>query len=81
MRMTPAPTREDINGVSLVRLDAVADEWVAVVHPLWNWDNMITTSRRLAEFSDTRRVEPISTFDLARRPAGSIDAARRRLAG
>jgi DEAD/DEAH box helicase domain-containing protein len=81
LRMTANPSRQDVDGISLVRIDAGADEWGAVTHPLWNWDDLIANLPSLAAFSDAHRVEPISTFDLARRPAGALDAARKRLAG
>jgi hypothetical protein len=80
-RMMPRPERTEAGGIPLLRLDGGSDEWVAIVHPLWSWDHLVQTNGDLASFVDSHRVEPISTFDLSRRPAGALDMARKRLAG
>jgi DEAD/DEAH box helicase domain-containing protein len=80
LRMGRDRSRVDVGGVPMVQLSA-ADEWVAVIHPLWNWNHLVASNPEIARFSLGHRVDPISTFDLARRPAGSIEAARRNLAG
>jgi hypothetical protein len=81
LRMTADPERLDIAGFPLLRLDKTADSWAAVVHPLWNWDHIVSVEPALADFVETHRTVALSTFELARRPAGTLDFARRRLRG
>jgi hypothetical protein len=80
LRMTPDPMEERVDGITLVRLSKDLDQWIAVTHPLWHWDDLIARYSKLQEFCEHHQTVPTSTFHLARRPAGALDAARRRLA-
>jgi DEAD/DEAH box helicase domain-containing protein len=81
LRMTPHPERIDIGEIPLIRLSRDHDEWAAVLHPLWNWDHIVDAIPKLRDFVEAHRVDKVTTFDLARRPAGTLDLARQRLAG
>lgn len=54
-----------IGNVPLV--EAAPGKWMAVVHPLWNWDAVLEAMPDLENFRLENQVKPISTFDLARR--------------
>jgi DEAD/DEAH box helicase domain-containing protein len=73
-------TRVEVGGVPMIQL-GTADEWVAIIHPLWNWDHLVASDAEIARFNLNHRIEPVSTFELARTPVGSIEAARRKLSG
>ena len=80
LRMIPNPERREIGGLPVIRVGP-GDEWAAIVHPLWNWDHLIGIYGDLANFADTHNVAPVSTFDLARRPARTLDDVRKTLVG
>ncbi len=71
--------RVDVGGVPMVRLSA-ADEWVAIIHPLWSWNHLVESDAEISRFILQHRIEPITTFELARTPVGAVEAARRKLA-
>jgi DEAD/DEAH box helicase domain-containing protein len=79
-RMVPNAPQEIISGIPHIRVTE-ADEWAAIVHPLWSWDSILGQSDELQGFSDLHRVETLNTFDMIRRPAAAIDDVRKRLAG
>lgn len=51
--------------------------WMAVVHPFWDWKNLLETRSELADFVfDQERVLPASTFDLSRRLASTVEKVK-----
>ena len=80
VRLTSGGERIEVSGIPMLRLGP-ADEWAAVVHPLWNWDYLVDADTALSEFIGDHQVVPVSTFEIARRPVFTLDMVRRRLAG
>ena len=61
--------------LQLVRLEDKI--WMAVVHPLWDWEYLCGSRRELREFMDSgNTVLPANTFDLSRRLASTVERAK-----
>ena len=69
------------NSVPVVQIDN-DDGWVAVVHPFWDWDKLISVKQELQEFTLThKKVVPVDTFGLARRTIRTVELAKRQFDG
>ena len=75
--LIPGAVRDDAGHVPLVRLSESDDRWLAVVHPLWDWNLQLRANTGLLQFASEHVVRPATTFDLVRRPVTTVEAARR----
>jgi len=67
--------REMADFVPMVETDS--GSWVAVVHPFWDWNKLVETSRTLRDhFAKHPDTTPVTTFDLARRPVSTLERVR-----
>lgn len=69
-------TRLEIGSVWVGLIHESEDLWAALVHPLWDWEEVLDELDELRTFSTSHRVVPLSTFDAARRPAHSVERIR-----
>lgn len=67
---------ETIDHVCLASIHSRSKLWAALVHPLWDWEEILAQFEDLQSFSINNIVIPLSTFDAARRPATSIERLR-----
>ncbi len=62
--------------VHVVKVDSALDLWVAVVHPLWDWDRALELDSLAAHVLDHPSTYPLSTFDASRRPVTALERIR-----
>jgi Lhr-like helicase len=76
-RLLPKSEIRTVEGLELVRLGGVSETWMAIVHPFWDWDAVMSDRTGLADFAMDHEVRPATTFDLARRLVSTVDSCRR----
>lgn len=80
MALHPDAELRDAGGIPLLRLDKERDAWLAVIHPLWDWDFLVTSYGPVREHvARATRTAPVSTYQLARRLMGTLDRAQQEL--
>lgn len=66
-----------VGGLDLVEVVPGGRRWVAIVHPFWSWDWLLSDREDLRRFAEEEgAVVPVSSFDLGRRMVSTIDRAR-----
>jgi hypothetical protein len=76
-RLLPGSEIRTIDGIELVSLGNPSGAWMAVIHPFWDWDAVLSDKPALADFATEHTVRPATTFDLARRLVSTVDNCRR----
>jgi hypothetical protein len=74
-RLVPGSEIRDVDGINLVSLGNGV--WMAVVHPFWDWDSLLSKKLALSDFATEHSVRPATTFDLSRRLVSTVDNCRR----
>jgi hypothetical protein len=74
-RLVPGSETRDVDGINLVSLGNGV--WMAVVHPFWDWDSVLSKKLALTDFATEQSVRPATTFDLSRRLVSTVDNCRR----
>ena len=75
--LTRIDERVTINDVTLVCFDQMTDIWVALIHPFWEWDAVLSSKPELQTHTINHPMTyPVTTFDLARRPVTALERVR-----
>lgn len=76
-RLIPGSSRAAAGRIPLVRVPGSGDHWIAVIHPLWDWNEAVRSHSELRHHIQAHPLtEPVTTFDLARRLVTTIERVR-----
>jgi DEAD/DEAH box helicase domain-containing protein len=72
--LTSNSEHQFLDDIHLVKVSP--QNWMAIVHPFWNWDWLLDNRSKLRAFATTHNVVPATSFELTRRLVSTVERCR-----